>query len=65
MKGAEQGEHYIHRDKYSEVKQNVMDFSTSNNSMIQDNYEGPISKNAIHILRKNYETKKKEKKTTA
>ena len=36
------------------LKLNVMDSSASSNALIQDNYEGLIEKNDIHIQRKNY-----------
>ena len=36
------------------VKSNVIDSSASSNAMIQDNCEGLIEKNDIHMQRKNY-----------
>ena len=42
--------------------QNVMDFSTSSNAMIQDTSEGPMRKFVIHIQRKNCERRNTEGK---
>ena len=43
-----------------------MDSSASSNAMIQDNYEGPMRKNIIHMQRKNYRSEwKHRRKTTA
>ena len=36
------------------VKSNVMESSANSNAMIQDNSEGLMEKNDIHIQRKNY-----------
>ena len=47
---------------YAVVQSNVMDFSTSCNAMIQDNAEGLMRKNTIHIQRKNCESRNKEEK---
>ena len=41
-----------------------MDFATSSNAMIQDNPEGLVRKNAIHIKRKNCLSRNAEEKQT-
>ena len=44
------------------VKSNVIDSSASSNAMIQDNCEGLIEKNTIHMQRKNYRSGNTEEK---
>ena len=44
------------------VKSNVMDSSASSNALSQDNYEGPMRKNIIHMQRKNYRSGNTEEK---
>ena len=44
------------------VKSNVMDSSASSNALIQDNYEGPLRKNTIHMQRKNHRSGNTEDK---
>ena len=39
-----------------------MDSSGSSNARIQDNYEGPMRKNTIHMQRKNYRSGNTEEK---
>ena len=56
------------RDWYTVVKSNVIDFCTSSNAMIQNNSEGLMRKNIIHIQRYNCgsintEKQNKQKKT--
>ena len=44
------------------VQSNIMDFSTRSNAMIQNNAEGLMRKNAIHIQRKNCGSRNMKKK---
>ena len=44
------------------VKSNVIDSSASSNAMIQDNCEGLVEKNDIHMQRKNYRSGNTEEK---
>ena len=44
------------------VKSNVMDSSASSDALIQDNCEGLIEKNDIHMQRKNYRSGNTEEK---
>ena len=46
------------------AKSNVMDSSASSNALMQDNCEGLIEKNDIHMQKKNYRvgTQKKNKR---
>ena len=44
------------------IKSNVMDSSASSNVLIQDNSEGLIENNAIHMQRKNYRSGNTEEK---
>ena len=59
MKGAEPGEHCTQRLIHN---LNIMDFSNSIIAMFQDNSEGLMRKNTIHIQRKNCESRITEEK---
>ena len=39
----------VHRGRYTVVQSSIMDFCTNSNTMIQDNSEGLMKKNDIHM----------------